>query len=127
MTELTLGINWPAVLLGTVLAFASGWLWYGPLLFRKVWSEGSHGITPPETFPMAAMAAQLLGTFLMAWLIGITARADALLMAILAILTIAVLQYAGGLIGQKMQAAALVDGSYVVVMGVLMIVAQGVL
>ena len=127
MNELAMGVNFPAVLLGTVLAFLAGWLWYGPLLFRRVWSEGSHGIAPPGRIPAGPMAAQLTGTFLMAWLVGITARSDALATAFLVILAIAVLIFAGGLMSQKSGEAALVDGGYAVVMGALMIAAQGVL
>ena len=125
--ELTSGVNWPAVLLGTVLAFGLGMLWFSPRMFGRAWSTGSHDIKPPTTPPLAAMGTQLAGTFLMAWLIGITAVADHLLTAILIIVAIAVLHLANGLFGQKSGTAALIDGGYVVAMGVLMIAAQGVL
>ncbi|MEO8244011.1 MAG: DUF1761 domain-containing protein, partial [bacterium] len=64
-------VNWPAVLLGTVAAFALGMVWFGPI-FGKVWTKGSHNIAPPPSLPLAAMALQLLGTFLMALVIGAT-------------------------------------------------------
>lgn len=127
MNEIFVGLNWPAILLGTVAAFALGMLWYSPKLLGKGWAEGSHGITPPASLPLGAVGLQLLGTFLMAWLIGITARLDALLTAVLIVLAIAVLLTASGFFGQKSRYAALVDGGFVVAMGVVMIAAQGIL
>jgi hypothetical protein len=58
------GVNWPAVLLGTVLAFGLGMIWFSPRMFGKIWSEGSHGIAPPAQMPVAAMVVQFIGTFL---------------------------------------------------------------
>jgi hypothetical protein len=118
------GVNWLAVLVGTVAAFALGMLWFGPL-FGRVWAAGSHGITRPASPPLAALSLQLLGTFLLALVIGITAVIDALILALLAILALAVLQLAGGLFGQKSPAASLIEGGYALAMGAVMILAQG--
>ncbi len=118
------GVNWLAVLVGTAAAYGLGMLWFGPL-FGRVWAAGSHGITPPATPPLAAMGLQLLGTFLLALVIGITAATDALILALLVILALAVLGLAGALFGQKSTAASLVDGGYGLAMGAVMILAQG--
>jgi Protein of unknown function (DUF1761) len=126
MDELTSGVSWPAIVAGTIAAFALGMAWFSPRMFGAGWAAGSHGIRPPARPPFGAMVAQLLGTFLMAWIIGVTAVANHLLTAILVILAIALLQFASGLFGQKSRYAALVDGGYVIAMGVLMIVAQGI-
>jgi hypothetical protein len=56
------------------------------------------------------MGIQLLGTFLMSWLVGLTAVNDLLLTALLVILTIGLLQVGAGLVAQKSRAAALIDG-----------------
>jgi hypothetical protein len=126
MNEITNGISWPAIIAGTIAAFALGMLWFSPRMFGKGWAAGSHGITPPASLPVGALVVQLAGTFLMAWVIGITAVSNQLLTAILVILAIAGLQLAGGLLSQKSAYAAVIDGSYVVAMGILMIVAQGI-
>jgi hypothetical protein len=126
MNEITDGVSWSAVIAGTIAAFALGMLWFSPRLFGKGWAAGSHGITPPASLPVGALVVQLAGTFLMAWVIGITAVSNQLLTAILVILAIAGLQLAGGLLSQKSAYAAVIDGSYVVAMGILMIVAQGI-
>ena len=124
--ELPANLNWPAVLLGTALAFGLGMVWFGPL-FGRSWAAGSHNITPPARPPVAAMSTQLLGTVLLALVVGVTETTGALGTAIAAILAAAVLQLAGGLFSQKTAAAALIDGGYVVAMGALMILAQAVL
>ncbi len=82
MNELTDGVNWIAVIAGTLLSFLLGWLWFSSKLFGQKWAEGV-GITIDETtkMPLSAMLTQLAGTFLLAWIIGVTATANALLTA----------------------------------------------
>jgi Protein of unknown function (DUF1761) len=119
-------VNWIAVVVGTALAFVIGWVWYG-LVFRQAWAAGSHGITAPEKMPVAAMALNLAGLFLLAVVVGVTATGDALLTAIAAILAAAALILSGGLFSQKSAAAALIDGGFVVAAGAAMILVQGIL
>ncbi len=126
MTTLLSSVNWLAVLAGTAAAFVLGMFWFGQI-FGKAWSAGSHNITPPATLPMGAMAAQLIGTFLMALAIGATETIQDLPTAVVVILAIAGLQLGGSLFGQKSTAAALIDSSFVLAMGVVMIAAQAVL
>lgn len=124
-TQLSL-VNWPAVLLGAVLAFGLGMVWFGKL-FGGIWARGSHDIHPPASPPVAAMLTQAIGTFLMALLIGATETLQDLPSALVAILAIAFLQLGGGLFSQKTAGAALVDGGFVLAMGMVMIGAQAVL
>lgn len=122
MGELSANVNWIAVIVGAIAAFAFGWVWYGAL-FGKRWSEGL-GITPPKDMPWIAMATQALGTFLFAWTFGITAAANALATAILVTLTIAVLIAAGGLYAQKRGDVILIESGYVVAMAIILFIAQ---
>ena len=126
MTTLLTQVNWPAILLGTAVAFILGMFWFGQI-FGKAWSAGSHNITPPAQMPLAAMAAQLVGTFLMALTIGATETVQDLATAVVLILAIATLQLGSALFSQKSTTAALIDGGYVVAMGVIMIAAQAIL
>lgn len=126
MTESVLQVNWLAVLAGTAAAFAAAWAWFGPLMFQKAWAYGSHGIKPPATPPWFGLAVQLAGTFLMAWVIGIAERRQALMTAVIIILAIALLQTGGSLLSQKKTPAALIDGGYVLLMGAGMIAAHAV-
>jgi hypothetical protein len=123
MGELTEGVNWLAVGIGTVASFILGWLWYSPTLFGKQWAAGV-GVELPETpsVPVVPLIFQLAATFLLAWLIAITATRDALLTAILIIATIAIFVAANDLFVKKSTAAILVETGFVVTMGVLMIV-----
>lgn len=116
-------LDWLAVFVGTAVAFGLGMVWFGPL-FGKVWAKGSHGILPPARPPALAMAAQILGTFALALVIGLTATINALGTALLAIAALALLLFAGGLFSQKTFGAAAVEGGFAVAMGAVMIAAQ---
>ena len=61
-------LNWLAVIVGTIVAFGVGWLWYGKL-FRQPWMTGSR-LTEADgqTMPMLAMGLQVLGLLLLALL-----------------------------------------------------------
>lgn len=126
MNEITAGVNWPAVLTGFVVAFALGFVWYG-YLFRKAWMSG-HGIeAPPQKMPLGAMLLQLAGTFLLAWLFGITAAREALLTIIIVVLALMSLMAAGALYAQKPPRIAAIEAGYVLAMGVVMFLAQAIL
>ena len=124
MAEITANVNWLAVIVGAVVAYALGWLWYGPL-FGKTWSGGL-GISVPDRLPMAAMVTQAVGTFLLAWVFGVTAAANALATVILVVLTIVVLMAAGGLYAQKPGNVIAIETGYVVVMAVVLFLAQAI-
>ena len=126
METMIISVNWLAVLVGTAAAFILGMFWFGQI-FGKAWSAGSHNITPPASLPLVAMAAQLIGTFLMALAIGATETVQDLPAAVVLILAIAALQFGGSLFSQKSTGAALIDGGFVVAMGVVMIGAQAIL
>ncbi|MEM7292641.1 MAG: DUF1761 domain-containing protein [Pseudomonadota bacterium] len=127
MGELTMGVNWLAVIVGAVLAFLLGWLWFSPKLFGEKWAAGV-GVTlnegPP---PGAAMGFQAVGNILLSVTIGITAAANHLMMAILVVLTIVFLLVANGLFVQKSRHAVSVEAGFVIAMAVVMIVVQAIL
>ena len=128
MGEITSGVNWLAVAVGAVVAFLLGWLWYSPKLFGTRWAEGVGVSLDDSTGPSgSAMLAQAIGTFLLAWVVGVTAAADALMTIILIVLTIVVLMVAGGRFSQKSAYAIATEAGYVVAMAGIMIVCQGIL
>lgn len=120
-------MNWAAVVLGTILAFGLGMIWFSPMLFGKAWSEGSHDIKPPAKPPVAAMVVMLAGTFLLAFVVGMTETNMALGTAIAAIFAVALTVAAMDLFSQKSAAATWIDAGYIVAGGVLMILAQAIL
>ncbi|MEL6572042.1 MAG: DUF1761 domain-containing protein [Pseudomonadota bacterium] len=120
-------MNWPAVALGTVLAFGLGMIWFSPMLFGKAWSTGSHNISPPNSPPMMAMVTQLIGTALLAIVVGMTETNEAIGTAIMAISAVALTVAGMDLFSQKSGKATLIDAGYIVAGGALMIVAQGIL
>ncbi|MGR3661463.1 MAG: DUF1761 domain-containing protein [Paracoccaceae bacterium] len=121
-------VNWTAVIAGTIVAFLLGWLWYSPKMFGKGWAEGSKvELGAADSMPMFAMIAQVVALFLLALVIGITATTDALITAIIAILAAAAFAVSGGAFIKKSQYAITIDGLYIVVAGIIMIAAQGIL
>ncbi|TFH48649.1 MAG: DUF1761 domain-containing protein [Lysobacterales bacterium] len=128
MSEITTNVNWIATILGAVIAFAMGWLWYSPKLFGKKWAEGVRITLDDKTSPpVMAMVTQAIATFLLAWVVAVTAANDALLTIILITLAFVALIVSGGLFAQKSRYAIATEAGYVVVMVVIMIVCQGVL
>lgn len=128
MGELTEGVNWLAVIIGTVLSFILGWAWYSPMLFAKKWIEGINVKPNPDAkMPISALVVQLIGTFLLAWLVGITAAHNALATIILIVLTIIVLIVANGIFVSKSDYAIATEAGFVAAMAVVMIAVQGIL
>lgn len=72
------------------------------------------------------MITQLAGTFFLAWVIGITAVAEALFTAILIVLTAVFLLAAAGLFADKSRYAVCTESGFVVAMAVIMIACQGI-
>ena len=133
MNELTHNVNWLAVIIGAVAVFILGWLWYSPKLFGLKWAEGV-GVEMPTAEnakasppPIFAMLAQAFGTFLLAWVVGISAAQDALLTIIVIVLTIVTLMVAGGLFSQKSRYAITTEAGFVVAMAVVMMACQAVI
>jgi len=126
MTELYINVNWLAVITGAVGAFALGGLWYSNKLFGEKWAQGSH-IKPVDGHPVFALIVQGIGTFLMAWVIGIAIGAGAWLVSVLVVLTIATVMAGGCLFSQKSNYAVLTESGFVVANGIIMLVCQAVL
>ena len=128
MNELTEGVNWLAVIIGTVLSFILGWAWYSPLLFVKKWIEGINVKPNPDAkMPASAMIAQLLGTFMLSWLVGITAAHNALATILLIFATIIALIIANGIFVSKSNYAIATEAGFVAAMAVVMVGVQAIL
>lgn len=127
MDEIVSNVNWIAVVVGFVVAFLVGWLWYSPKLFGTKWAEGcGFDLKNASEMSMPAMGLQILGTFLLSWFVGVTAKNEALLTVVLATVTFAVLMLAGGYFSRKTAYARNTEAGFFVVMVVIMIVCQGI-
>ncbi len=126
MEEITADISWLGVIVGAVVSFLVGWLWFSPRLFGKRWAEDMGvELGDASEMPMQAMGAQALGLLLMSWFVGVTAKSDALLTVILATLAFGVLAYAGTLFGRASSRAANINLGYWIVALVIMVICQG--
>ncbi|MGR3290573.1 MAG: DUF1761 domain-containing protein [Paracoccaceae bacterium] len=120
-------LNWLAVIVGTVVSFLLGMIWFTPKMFGRAWTAGMNDLKPPASLPIPAIILHLVGTFALALVIGITATQDMLITAILAILAVAILQSASGLFKQNSGKTVSIDAGYTIAMGAIMIIAQGIL
>jgi hypothetical protein len=121
-------VNWLAVVVGAILSFLLGWLWYSPKLFGTKWAVGSGvSLASAEKMPVFALAAQLAALVGLSTVVGITATVNALFTAILVIVTAALFVTSSGAFVKKTQYAIRVDVFYILLAGALMIVCQGLL
>lgn len=127
MDELTTDVSWLAVVVGAVVSFLVGWLWYSPKLFGPKWAEGvGVEMGTAGEMPIGAMASQIIGLLLMSWFVGVTAVSSALFTVILATLAFVVLAYSGGMFTKKSAYARNVEAGYWIVSLVVMIICQGI-
>jgi hypothetical protein len=127
MSEIVSNVNWIAVIAGTVLSFLLGWLWYSPKLFGTKWAEGiGVDLGSASSMPVAAMAIQLVATFLLAWVVGVTAARNALATIILIVIMLVLFIAANGQFAKKSSYAIGVEAGFVVAMAVVMIAVQGI-
>ena len=126
MDAILMDVNWLAVIVGAVVAWVFGGLWYSPKMFQKKWLEGVKIPANNKDSSMPGMIAQGFGTFLFAWVIGVTETTGNIFLAILITLTIAVLIKANGFFSQKSMYAIKVETSYILVMAIIMVIAQAI-
>lgn len=125
MEELTTHVNWIGVIVGAVVAFILGWLWYSPKLFGTKWAEGvGVDLAAATGMPVAAMVTQAIATLLLAWVVGITAAQGALMTMILITVTIVLLMIAGSFFSKKSTYAIVTEAGFVVAMVIVMIIVQ---
>lgn len=127
MDTLIAAANWPAVAVGGVVSFLLGWLWYSPKLFGVKWAEGvGVELAGAGDMPVAAMAIQLIGTFLLALLVGATLHASPVL-TVLVIATLVCFLVASGYYCKKSGYAIATEGGFILAMGAVMTVAHKLL
>ena len=128
MSELTMNVDWLAVIVGAIASFLLGWLWYSPKLFGTKWAEGvGLKLESAAVMPVAAMVTQLIATVLLSWVVGVTAAHNALLPLILIVITIVTLIVANGLFAKKSCYAIAVEAGFIAAMALVMIAAQALL
>jgi len=127
MGEITSNISWLAVIVGAVVAFLAGWLWYSERLFGKGWAEGvGVELGAAGDMPMGAMATQFIGLLLMSWFVGVTAASNLLLTVILGTVAFTVLGMGGAMFRRQSAYASNVDAGYWILALLIMIIANGI-
>ncbi len=127
MESLFLNVNWVAVVVGAIVAYILGAVWYSDKMFAKRWRAGI-GSPAVQNMPMLpGMLTQAIGTFFLAWVIGITETTNSFPFAILITITIATLIKANGFFGGKTTYAIFVESGFVVAMVIVMVLAHALL
>jgi len=127
MQEITANVSWLAVIVGAVVAFVVGALWYSPKMFGTKWAEGSGvELGDASEMPMGAMGTQAVGLLLMSWFVSVTAANNALLTVILATVAFIVMAYAIGMFAKNSSYANTANAGYWAVSLVVMIIANGI-
>jgi len=127
MESLITDINWLAVVVGAVVAYILGAVWYSDKFFAQKWKAGIGTPAVADTPMMYGMVSQAFGTFFLAWVIGVTQRTDSVALAVLVALTIATLIKANGFFAGKTKYAISVEVGFVLVMVLVMLLAHKVL
>ncbi len=127
MNELITDVNWIAVVVGAVVAFGVGALWYSPKMFGTKWAEWNGLKLDNPKNMTCAMVLQFIATFLLARVVWVTAKNEALLTLILIIITIMALIISNGKWAQKSRYTIMTDAGFILVMGVIMVIAQAIL
>jgi hypothetical protein len=126
--EIAANVNWLAVIVGAVLAFLLGWLWYSPMLFGRKWAEGvGVELGSASSMPVGAMVSQGVALLLLAWIFGITAANEDLLTVILVVLAIAAFIVSAGMFAKKSMYAIYTEAGYIIASGVVMFIVQAIL
>ena len=125
MEEITANVSWIAIIVGAIVSFLVGWLWYSEKLFGTKWAEGSKvELGNASEMPISAMVTQVLGLFVVAWVVAVLAEKQMLWTTILMVIGYGLLQYSGNSFTQKTSYAKMVDTGYWVVAVVIMIIVQ---
>jgi len=128
MEEITANVSWLAIIVGAVVSFLVGWLWYSEKLFGKKWAEGSGvELGNASAMPVGAMVSQILGLFVLAWVVALMAASNLLITTVLIAVGYILLQWSGNSFSGKSQYARVVDAGYIAVSVIIMIVVQGFL
>ena len=126
MTE----VSWLAVAVATVLSFMLGGIWYNPRVFGARWAEGA-GVDLESAdagkHAVKALSTQFVSTLLLAWLLGAMVNASEWLMVVVTVAMASVILVSAGLFHRNSHTAVFLEGAFVVVMSVVMVVVHLVL
>ena len=126
MGELTMDVSWLAVIVGAIASFLLGWLWYSERLFGQKWAEGVGAELGEVRANVGALAAQIVGLFLMSWFVSVTAASNLLLTVILATLAFVLLAQSGAMFREQSTYARQVDAGHWIASLVIMIAANAI-
>jgi hypothetical protein len=128
MEALITNVNWLGVGLSTILCFMLGALWFSKMLFGPKWAEGINiKIGPGEKQSVPALVNQFFGTLLLAWIVSLAVGNDSIAFVVLISSTFVFLLIASNLIAEHTVYASIVEGAFVIVMTIIMVICNLIL
>ena len=127
MDDLIMNINWLALIIGTIVSFAFGWLWYSPKMFGIKWAEWNWVKLDSDCKHKAmlcTMVYQFIVTFLLAMIIAVAMRDGTIMNMILTIMTMLFLIISNGKWANKNIYIIAIDVWFILAMSIIMVVAQ---
>ena len=111
-----MNVSWLGVVVGAVMAFLAGWLWYSPILFGKGWAKDlGLELGSASDMPVMAMVLQGLGRLLLS-LVFDRLAAQTLIFA-LAVIAVIVFNFSNFMFSKRGITADLADSGYMAVVG----------
>jgi hypothetical protein len=126
MDQLFANVGWAGVIVGALVAFLAGWLWYSPMLFGKGWAKDlGVELGTAAQMPVPAMVSQAAGLLLLS-LLADRLQAVPFVFA-LAIVGVMVLNFSGYLFGKRGMHANWTDVGYLAAVGIILGVVNALL
>jgi len=121
MESILTDVNWLGVVVGAVIAFALGAMWYSPSMFGDKWRQGL-GAGGMSNRPLGLLlVVQAIATFLFAWVIAVAVN-DSMALAILVALTASILIKSNGLFSDKSLYAIGTEAGYIVAQAAIVLI-----
>lgn len=125
MDPILAGVDWVAVVVGAIVAFVVGAIWYSPMMFGNKWRQGLGTAAVPNRPLGPLLLVEAIACFLLAWLTVLLAGSS-LALAIFAAIAISATVKANSLFGGKSLYAVSVEAAYVLAKVAVVLVAYQV-
>lgn len=114
-------VNWVVVLVGAIVSFIVGSIWYSPMLFGNGWRKGLGVAAVPGRSLGGLLVVEAIACLVFAWLIVLTLESS-MALAVLAAIVVAFVTKSNSLFSGKSLYATAVESAYVLVKAAIVIV-----
>lgn len=120
MQTILVDVNWLAVVVGSVISFIVGAIWYAPSFFGTKWKQGLGTPAVPNRPMVQSLLVEAVSCFLLAWLLALLVPYS-IWLAVLAALTAAVAVKANDMFSGKSNYTIATETGYMLVKAAIVI------